>query len=136
MVRVSALTTRRRCLLGDRRRRKPLLRRPPLRHRCLSSVRGRVPVLRGEEAAAAACHVEHLRRREAKHGRVPCPLADPRAPVHGSHPTAEKTANRGGVVAVPSVEVGGTVGRACAFMRVTASARVAAEEAAAGAGVI
>ena len=94
-VRVSALTTRRRCLLGDRRR-KPLLRRPPLRHRCLSSVRGRVPVLRGEEAAVAARHVEHLRRREAEHGRVPCPPADPQAPVHGSHPTTEKAANRGG----------------------------------------
>ena len=41
----------------------------------------------------------------------------------------------GGVVAVPSVEVGGTTGSACAFMRAIASVRVAAEEAATGAGV-
>ena len=47
------------------------------------------------------------------------------APIHRGHPATEKTLNRGGgVVALPSTEVGGAAGRAFSFMRAAASTRV------------
>jgi hypothetical protein len=83
----------------------------PLRRQCSpSSVRGRLPLVRGVEAATAQRHIEDFRARETKGRLVLGASVDARALVNHDHPAVEEAPERRGYG-------GGALGRSCSRRR-------------------